>query len=217
MKYAELFRKLLEAYPLKDGSQWSGPKMEQATGGVVNSAYFSNLLGGRINQPGLDKLKAIADAMGFPAQLWLEDPDTWGVSSSEESIRFTSTSVSFSELLKNLFESVNNESTRMSFTVSEIAERSGQKVTEAELHQMMAGEFETPSLETVLAISEAFGIDFSYWFRRNNGTPLVDDDIIEALRNADNRLILARSSELSKDQKDMLLVLMEQLRSNRDF
>lgn len=217
MKYAELFRKLLEAYPLEDGSMWSGPKMEQATGGVVNSAYFSNLLSGRINQPGLDKLKAIAEAMAFPAQLWLEDPDTWGVSSSEESIRFTSTSVSFSALLKNLFESVPNENTGMPFTVSQIVERSGQKVTEAELQQMLAGELETPSLETVLAISEAFGMDFSYWFRRNNGTPLVDDDIIEALQNEESRLILARSSELSKDQKDMLLVLMEQLRNNKSL
>lgn len=217
MKYAELFRKLLEAYPLEDGTQWSGPRMEQATGGVVNSAYFSNLLNGRINQPGLDKLKAIAEAMGFPAQLWLEDPDTWGVSSSEESIRFTSTSVSFSELLKNLFESVPNESTGTSFTVAEIAERSGQKVTETELQQMLSGDLETPSLETVLAISEAFGMDFSYWFRRNNGTPLVDDDIIEALQNEESRLILARSSELSKDQKDMLLVLMEQLRNNKSL
>ena len=217
MKYAELFRKLLEAYPLEDGSQWSGPKMEQATSGVVNSAYFSNLLGGRINQPGLDKLKAIADAMGFPAQLWLEDPDTWGVSSSEERIRFTSTSVSFAELLKMLFESVNNDNTGASFTASEIAERSEQKVTVDELEQMLAGELETPSLETVIAISEAFGIDLSYWFRRSNGTPLVDDDIIEALQNADSRLILARSSELSKDQKDMLLVLMEQLRNSRNF
>lgn len=217
MKYAELFRKLLEAYPLEDGTQWSGPRMEQATGGVVNSAYFSNLLNGRINQPGLDKLKAIAEAMGFPAQLWLEDPDTWGVSSSEESIRFTSTSVSFSELLKNLFESVPNESTGTSFTVAEMAERSGQKVTETELQQMLSGELETPSLETVLAISEAFGMDFSYWFRRNNGTPLVDDDIIEALQNEESRLILARSSELSKDQKDMLLVLMEQLRNNKSL
>lgn len=217
MKYAELFRKLLEAYPLEDGTQWSGPRMEQATGGVVNSAYFSNLLNGRINQPGLDKLKAIAEAMGFPAQLWLEDPDTWGVSSSEESIRFTSTSVSFSELLKNLFESVPNESTGTSFTVAEIAERSGQKVTETELQQMLSGDLETPGLETVLAISEAFGMDFSYWFRRNNGTPLVDDDIIEALQNEESRLILARSSELSKDQKDMLLVLMEQLRNNKSL
>ena len=194
---------------------WSGPKMEQATGGVVNSAYFSNLLSGRINQPGLDKLKAIAEAMGFPAQLWLEDPDTWGVSSSEESIRFTSTSVSFSALLKNLFESVPNGNTGTPFTVSQIAESSGQKVTEAELQQMMSGELENPSLQTILAISEAFGIDFSYWFRRNNGTPLVDDDIIEALQNEESRLILARSSELSKDQKDMLLVLMEQLKNNR--
>jgi hypothetical protein len=39
----------------------------------------------------------------------------------------------------------------------------------------------------------------------------VNQEIVEALRNEDNRLLLHRSLGLSKDQKDMLLVLMEQL------
>ena len=46
--------------------------MEEATAGFVNTSYFSNLLNDRIKQPGLDKLKAIAETMGFPAQIWLE-------------------------------------------------------------------------------------------------------------------------------------------------
>lgn len=212
-----MFRKLLEAYPLGDGTKWTGPKMEQATEGLVNSAYFSNLLGGRINQPGLDKLKAIADVMGFPAQLWLEDPETWGVFGPEEHITFTSSSVSFAELLNSLFASITNEQTGELFSLAEVAHRTSGTVTESQLQRMRDGDLESPKIETVLALSEAFGIDFSYWFRRNNGRPLVDDHILEALHNEDSRLILARSYELSKDQKDMLLVLMEQLRNNRSI
>ena len=217
MKYAEMFRTLLEAYPLEDGTKWTGPKMERATGGLVNSAYFSNLLGGRINQPGLDKLKAIAEVMGFPAQLWLEDPETWGVSGPEESIRFTSTSVSLAELLNYLFDSITDEQTGETFTSADIAHRTSGKITDSQVQQMRDGHLESPKIETVLALSEAFGVDFSYWFRRSNGKPLVDDHVIQALQNEDSRLILARSSELSKDQKDMLLVLMEQLKNNRDL
>lgn len=187
--------------------------MEQATGGLVNSAYFSNLLGGRINQPGLDKLKAIADVMGFPAQLWLEDPDTWGAFGPEENIRFTSTSVSFAELLNNLFDSITNEQTDQTFSSAEIAARTSGTVTAEQVQQMRNGNLERPTIETMLSLSKAFGIDFSYWFRRSNDKPLVDDHVIAALTNEESRLILARSSELSKDQKDMLLVLMEQLKN----
>ncbi|CAN5725055.1 hypothetical protein BH20ACT11_BH20ACT11_13370 [soil metagenome] len=211
-----MFRKLLEAYPRADGTSWSGPKMEHDTGGLVNSAYFSNLLNGRINQPGLDKLKAIADVMDFPAQLWLEDPASWGATGPRETLRFTSTSVSFAELLNGLFEASTNEKTGEHFSPAEIAYRTSGQVTELQVQQMRDGYTENPNIETVLALSEAFGIDFSYWFRRNKSKPLVEDRILEALRNEDSRLILARSSELSKDQKDMLLVLMEQLKKNRN-
>lgn len=217
MKYAEMFRKLLDAYPLEDGDKWTGPRMEKATDGFVNSAYFSNLLNGRINQPGLDKLKAIADVMGFPAQLWLEEPDTWGVSGPEENIKFASTSVSFSELLNSLFDTVTNEHTGAPFSPADISHRTSGRVTEAQVQQMRDGDLESPKVETLLALSEAFGIDFSYWFRRSDGKRLVDEHVIEALQNEESRLILARSSELSKDQKDMLLVLMEQLSNNRDL
>lgn len=215
MNYADMFRALLEAYPREDGTSWTGPKMEHATGGLVNSAYFSNLLNGRINQPGLDKLKAIADVMGFPAQLWLEDPGMWGATGPQETLRFTSTSVSFAELLNSLFETITNEKTGEPFSPAEIVNITSGQVNELQLQQMRDGRMENPTIETVLALSEAFGIDFSYWFRRNKGRPLVGDHILEALRNEDSRLILARSSELSKDQKDMLLVLMEQLKKNR--
>ena len=36
----------------------------------MTRSYVSNLKNGRIGSPGLDKLEAIANAMGFPPQLW---------------------------------------------------------------------------------------------------------------------------------------------------
>src|SRR5215207_2138120 len=73
-----MFARLLETYLHPAGGKWTGPRMQEATGGFVNAAYFSNLLSGRIKQPGLDKLKVIAETMGFRPQLWLEEPDRWG-------------------------------------------------------------------------------------------------------------------------------------------
>jgi transcriptional regulator with XRE-family HTH domain len=55
---------------LDDGREWSGQDLEDVTGGVVSRSYVSNLKKGRIENPGLVKLEAIAAAMGFPPTLW---------------------------------------------------------------------------------------------------------------------------------------------------
>lgn len=202
-----MFARLLETYPHPEGGKWTGPRMQEATGGFVNAAYFSNLLAGRIKQPGLDKLKAIAETMGFPPQLWLEEPDRWGGHEPEGS----SPGTALKDLLNNLFASVVDERTGEPLTNAEVSRRTAGKVSEAELEAMRSGTLDNPTVEQVLTLSEAFDVDPAYWFRRGKNKPLVDQEIVEALRNEDNRLLLHRSLGLSKDQKDMLLVLMEQL------
>ncbi len=67
---SERFGRLLDLYRKPDGSPWGGQDLENATGGAVTRSYVSNLRNGRIGSPGLDKLEAIANAMGFPPQLW---------------------------------------------------------------------------------------------------------------------------------------------------
>jgi transcriptional regulator with XRE-family HTH domain len=47
-------------------------------GGVVSRSYVSNLRKGRIENPGFEKLRAIAKAMNFPPELWFEDVENWG-------------------------------------------------------------------------------------------------------------------------------------------
>jgi transcriptional regulator with XRE-family HTH domain len=212
-----MFRRLLDAYPHPDGGAWNGARMEEATAGFVNASYFSNLLKGRIKQPGLDKLKAIAETMGFPPQLWLEDPDTWGDPRDSGPLAFVPEDVAFEDLLENLFASLPDERTGQPPTNAEVARRAAGKVTEAELERMRSGDLRNPTLEQLLAVSRAFDVDPAYWFRRGKGRPLVDQEVVEALRDEENRLILHRSLALSKDQKDMLLVLMEQLKNRGDF
>ncbi len=57
---AERFRRLLALYRRTDGSEWGGQDLENATGGTVTRSYVSNLKKGRIENPGLAKLEAIA-------------------------------------------------------------------------------------------------------------------------------------------------------------
>ena len=67
---SERFLRLLELYRKPDGGAWGGQDLENATGGAVTRSYVANLKQGRIENPGLAKLEAIADAMGFPPALW---------------------------------------------------------------------------------------------------------------------------------------------------
>ena len=67
---SERFRRLLALYRKPDGSEWGGQDLEYATGGAVTRSYVTNLKKGRIENPGLAKLGAIAAAMGFPPSLW---------------------------------------------------------------------------------------------------------------------------------------------------
>lgn len=67
---SEKFAQLLALYCRPGGSEWGGQDLEDATEAAVTRSYVSNLRKGRIGSPGLDKLEAIAQAVGFPPQLW---------------------------------------------------------------------------------------------------------------------------------------------------
>ena len=49
-----------------------------ATGGVVTRSHVSNLRKGKIENPGFEKLQAIAKVMNFPPELWFEDVEDLG-------------------------------------------------------------------------------------------------------------------------------------------
>lgn len=70
---SEKFERLLDAYRHSDGRRWSGAELAKATDGVVHRSYVTNLLKGRIESPGYDKMRAIAKAMDFPPALWFEE------------------------------------------------------------------------------------------------------------------------------------------------
>jgi transcriptional regulator with XRE-family HTH domain len=73
VQIAQKFERFLDTYRRPDGSRWGGQDLDKATGGVVTRSYVSNLRKGRIENPGFEKLQAIAKALGFPPELWFED------------------------------------------------------------------------------------------------------------------------------------------------
>src|SRR5918996_6523390 len=71
---ARKYEQFVEAYRHPDGRRWSGQEIDEATGGIVSRSYITNLRKGRIENPGYEKLKAIAKVMDFPPELWFEEP-----------------------------------------------------------------------------------------------------------------------------------------------
>jgi hypothetical protein len=51
---ARRFALFLDTYRRPDGSLWTGPQLDEATGGVVSRSYFVNLWKGRIENPGYE-------------------------------------------------------------------------------------------------------------------------------------------------------------------
>jgi transcriptional regulator with XRE-family HTH domain len=66
---AQRFERFLDTYRHPDGQRWGGEELNQATGGVVTRSYVTNLRKGRIENPGYEKMRAIAKAMGFPPEV----------------------------------------------------------------------------------------------------------------------------------------------------
>jgi hypothetical protein len=58
---AQKFEALLETYRRPDGHRWTGQQIDDATGRVVTRSYVTNLRKGRIDNPGYEKMRAIAN------------------------------------------------------------------------------------------------------------------------------------------------------------
>src|SRR5918992_690927 len=75
LRISQKFESLRDRYRRPDGTRWNGQQLQDATGGVVTRSYVSMMRKGKIENPGFDKLRAIAKAMGFPPESWFEESD----------------------------------------------------------------------------------------------------------------------------------------------
>ena len=122
---AQRFERQLDARRRPDGSRWTGQQLDEATGGVVTRSYFTNLRKGRIENPGYEKMLAIARAMGFPHDGWFEDVS--GVLAAPVEGRY------LAARLRHLFETVVHPGTDEPYTNAEVGRMSTGGLTEDEV------------------------------------------------------------------------------------
>jgi transcriptional regulator with XRE-family HTH domain len=112
VQIAQKFEHFLDVYRRPDGSRWGGQDLHDATNGEMTRSYVSNLRKGRIENPGFEKLKAIAETMNFPPELWFEDVEDLGEASGTRPTWFVDGEDNLALLDKELVEALRDESAR---------------------------------------------------------------------------------------------------------
>ena len=148
MHIAQKFEDLLEMYRRPDGRRWSGQEIDEATGGVVTRSYVTNLRKGRIENPGYEKMRAIAKAMYFPPDVWFEEGLGEGqpIGQAEESRGVAGR-------LEHVFEVVRNPKTGEPYTNGEVARMTLGDLSEEKVERIRTGAVSDPTVGQVAALA----------------------------------------------------------------
>src|SRR5215218_330845 len=206
MHIAQKFEALLEMYRRPDGHRWSGQEIDEATGGVVSRSYITNLRKGRIDNPGYEKMRAIAKAMGFAPEVWFEDGLGEG-----RSIRQAEEMSGVAGRLEHVFEVVRNPKTGKPYTNGEVARMTLGDLSEEDVERIRTGADSDPTVGQVAALASVFGVESSYLLDRGE-PPLLEKELVQALRDEDVRDITRESSRLPDGEKRLVLGIVRQFR-----
>jgi transcriptional regulator with XRE-family HTH domain len=209
MHIAQKFERLLDIYRRPDGHRWTGQQLDEATGGVVSRSYVTNLRKGRMDNPGYEKMKAIAKAMGFPPEVWFEDGLGEG-----RSIGQAEESRGVAGRLEHLFEVVRNPKTGEPYTNAEVARMTLGDLSEEDVQRIRTGAISDPTVGQVAALASVFGVESSYLLDRGE-PPLLDEELVQALRDDDVRDITRESSRLPDRERQLVLGIVRQFRNQK--
>jgi transcriptional regulator with XRE-family HTH domain len=209
MHIAQKFEDLLEMYRHPDGRRWRGQEIDEATGGVVTRSYVTNLRKGRIENPGYEKMRAIAKAMGFAPEVWFEDGLGEG-----RSVGQVEGSHGVADRLEHLFEVVRNPKTGKPYTNVEVARMTLGDLSEEEVERIRTGAESDPTVSQVAALASVFGVEPSYLLDRGEPS-LLDEELVQALRDEEVRDITRESSRLPDGERRLVLGIVRQFRDQK--
>jgi transcriptional regulator with XRE-family HTH domain len=205
MHVAQKFERLLDTYRHPDARKWNGAELDKTTGGVVTRSYVTNLRKGRIENPGYEKMRAIAKAMGFPPELWFEeDLGSDGGSPALPEGR------GIPGRVEHLFEVVKNPKTGESYTNAEVARMSAGDLTEGDVEGIRGGEIADPLVSQLAALAAAFGVPPSYLLDRGREAPVLDEKVLDHLADETAGAILKESARLPEREKRIVLGIVRQ-------
>jgi len=170
----------------------------------VPRSYFTNLRKGRIENPGYEKILAIARAMGFPPEAWFEDTTGDGAQATSTEGKDLAGRVG------HLFEAIVHPGAEEPYTNAEVARMSAGGLTEGEVEGMRTGKIADPAVSQVAALAAVFGVAPSYLVSRGKGTPVLDEEVMEGLRDETANAILRESARLPEREKRIVLGIVRE-------
>jgi transcriptional regulator with XRE-family HTH domain len=209
MHVAQKFEHLLDTYRRPDGHRWTGQQLDEATGRVVTRSYVTNLRKGRIENPGYEKLAAMAKAMGFPPEVWFDERLGEG-----RSIGQAEESRGVAGRLEHMFEVVRNPKTGEPYTNAEVAHMTLGDLSEETVEKIRTGAVSDPTVGQVVALASVFGVEPSYLLDRGEPS-LLDEELVQALRDEVVRDITRESSRLPDGERRLVLGIVRQFRGQR--
>jgi transcriptional regulator with XRE-family HTH domain len=201
---AQRFERLLDAHRRPDGSRWTGQQLDEATGGVVTRSYVTNLRKGRIENPGYEKMLAIAKAMGFPPEAWFEDVPTGHARDALPEGR------NLAARVQHLFDTVVHPGTGEPYTNAEVARMSVGVLTEEEVKGIRTGAISDPTVGQVAALAAVFGVPPSYLLDPGEDPSVLDEELLEGLRDQTTRQITREAWRLPERERGIVLGIVRQ-------
>src|SRR5919107_1321188 len=114
-----------------------------------------------MDNPGYEKLRAIAKAMGFPPEVWFDERLGQG-----QSIGQAEESHGVAGRLEHLFEVVRNPKTGEPYTNAEVARMTLGDLSEKDVERIRSGAISDPTVGQISALANVFGVEPSYLLDR---------------------------------------------------
>jgi transcriptional regulator with XRE-family HTH domain len=175
----------------------------------VTRSYVTNLRKGRIENPGYEKMRAIAKAMSFAPEVWFED----GLGDGRPTIR-GGESRGVAGQREHLFEVVRNPKTARPYINAEVARMTLSDLSAEVVERIRTSAKSDPSVGQVAAHARVFGVEPSYLLDKEEPS-LLDEELVQALRDEDVRPITRESSRLPVGEWRIVLGIVRQFRDQK--
>jgi transcriptional regulator with XRE-family HTH domain len=136
------------------------------------------------------------------------------VLSKERSIGQAEVSYGVAGRLEHLFEVVRNPKTGEPYTNGEVARMTLGDLSEEDVEKIRTGAVSDPTVGQLRALASVFGVEPSYLVDREEPA-LLDEELVQALRDEDVRDITRESSRLPGGERRLVLGIVRQFRDQK--
>jgi len=148
-------------------------------------------------------------ASDFPPEVWFDE----GLSEGR-SIGRVGESRGVAGRLEHVFEVVRNPKTGEPYTNAEVAHMTLGDFSQEDVERIRTGAVSNPTVSQVAALAGVFGVEPSYLLDRGEPS-LVDEELVQALRDEAVRDINRESSRLPDGERRLVLGIVQQFRDQK--